>query len=84
MREEVKNWIRQSEEDFDSAKANYKIGKHYVVAFFCQQAVEKGLKGLIIFKTKTKFLPEHSLIRLGKKCKIPSRFESDLKKYKSK
>ncbi len=71
MRKEVEIWLKQALKDFESAKKNLKIREYYLVAFLCQQAVEKGLKALFIHLHKK--LPEktHSLIYLGRKVKIP-------------
>lgn len=52
MRKETENWWKQAEEDLDSAQKNLEIKKYYLVAFLSQQAVEKGLKALILFKSK--------------------------------
>ena len=49
-------------------------------AFYCQQAVEKVLKALILLKTKEKKTEGHSLIYLGKTAELPHNFFSGLKK----
>ena len=76
MREEVNIWWKQAKKDFESAEKNYKLKEYYLVAFLCQQAVEKALKALLIKKLKNpeEFINKHSLIFLGKKCKVPNKF----------
>ncbi|KYK28553.1 MAG: hypothetical protein AYK19_20860 [Theionarchaea archaeon DG-70-1] len=49
-----------------------------MVAFLCQQAVEKSLTALILH-TKREFYPSHSLIYLGKSVGIPHTFHSFLR-----
>ncbi len=51
MRKEIENWWRQAEEDFDTAKFNFRGGKHKYADFLCQQAVEKAFKALLLKKT---------------------------------
>ena len=53
---------------------------YYASAFWCQQSVEKNLKALILHKFREKFVPEHSLVRLGQKVKIPEKYLKNLKK----
>lgn len=79
MREEVKNWWKQAERDFLSAKKNLSIEEFHLTVFLCQQSVEKGLKALFIHVKKHYFDPTHSLIYLGKEVEIPDRFLSFLR-----
>jgi HEPN domain-containing protein len=80
MREEIFNWFSQGERDLISAKNSFTSKDYYASVFWCQQSIEKGLKSIILFKFKNKFVPEHSLVRLGKKVKIPKKYETFLKK----
>ena len=52
---------------------------YYACAFFAQQAVEKALKTLILFKNKEK-TEGHSLVYLGNFAGIPVKFLPELKK----
>ena len=82
MRNEIKNWVDQSFDDLDTAKANLKIKKYYASVFFCQQAVEKALKALIIYNTKSASdakVFSHSLIFLGKGSRVPAKFHTFLR-----
>ena len=79
MREEIIHWWKQAQSDFCKAEV-LNEGKQYDgVAFYCQQAVEKALKAVILLKTK-KETGGHSLGYLGQKSGIPERFFSGLKK----
>jgi len=50
MRREIINWIRQANRDFEVAVKNFEIGEYYSAVFWCQQAIEKGLKGSLYIK----------------------------------
>lgn len=53
MRKDSAMWLEQAEKDFEVAKKNFQLKEWYVVAFFCQQAVEKALKALYQEKKKS-------------------------------
>ena len=72
MKEEVKRWIKQSKEEFDTAKINFEARKYFSAAFWCQQSIEKGLKALLIIKTAD-FPKIHDLTRLAKLNNAPIR-----------
>lgn len=78
MRNETHNWWTQAKRDLISAKNALKSKDYYMVAFLCQQTVEKSLKALILH-TKREFYPFYSLIYLGKSVGIPDTFHSFLK-----
>ena len=79
MREEISNWLKQANKDLEVAEKTFKIKEYYSVVFWCQQSVEKGLKALILEKTREKVIG-HSLVQLGKEAKVPENFISKLKK----
>lgn len=79
MREEIKKWIEQSNSDFDGAEYNFKGGKFYIAAFFCQQAVEKALKALFLKENKGAVPQSHSLIYLAKNTTVPEKYFSFVK-----
>ena len=79
MREEINNWIKQANRDLEVAIKNFEIKEYYSSVFWCQQAIEKGLKAVILFKTKEKSFG-HSLVQLGKIAKVPQEFITKLKK----
>jgi len=70
MEEDVKRWLTQAEEDLDSAEKNLEIRKYNLVAFLCQQSVEKGLKSLSI-KNTGKYQKIHDLVMLARLNKAP-------------
>ncbi len=70
MREEAKNWLEQSQADFDAAQANLQIRQYFVSAFFFQQSAEKSLKALAIQRLGTQ-VKTHSLLELAEKLDVP-------------
>ncbi len=70
MKEEVKRWMNQSEEDYDTAKVSYDAKKYYAASFWCQQAAEKALKAFLIGKTGN-FPKVHDLTKLARLCNAP-------------
>ncbi|MBI4441996.1 MAG: HEPN domain-containing protein [Acidobacteria bacterium] len=80
MRKEIQNWWEQAEKDLEKAQWLY-TGRHFDgTALYCQQAVEKALKALILLRTKEKRIEGHSLVYLGKSAKVPAHFVPALKK----
>jgi len=63
----IKEWIWKADGDFEAATTLFKSGKKkkvlYVIAFHCQQALEKYLKALLICRG-IKPLKTHDLIQL--------------------
>lgn len=51
MKAAAKQWFERSRYDLETAVAMQRTGRYLYVAFMCQQAVEKHLKGLICAKT---------------------------------
>lgn len=70
MNEEIKRWMKQSNDDFDTAKYNFAGKKYSVAVFYCQQSVEKALKSLILDKKK-QLIKVHDLVKLGKEINLP-------------
>ena len=79
MKEETKGWINLAEEDFATAKANFKIKKYKFASYLCQQSAEKALKALLIEKTD-KFPKIHDLVELGKLSNIEEKLLKELEK----
>jgi len=78
MREEVKNWFRQAEADLRSAKNSKNSHDYYMSVFASQQAAEKALKALCLFKLK-EFPKGHSIIYLAQKLKAPKEMLSGIR-----
>ncbi len=68
-KERALEWFRIGDEELKFAKAGFReFGAYYPqVCFLCQQAVEKYLKGYLVF-TKGKFPKIHDLTHLLKLC----------------
>lgn len=71
MREEVKNWWKQSAADLRSAKNMLNSGDYYFSAFASQQAVEKALKALLL-KEKSELIKTHSILKIAKLLNFPN------------
>lgn len=80
MREEIVLWWGQAEKDFEAARKNFDIREYYLVAFLCQQAVEKALKAAYIKKLKTNPGQIHSLITLANAIGLPEAHFTTLRK----
>ena len=74
MREEISNWWKQAKRDFQTAKNSRTSGDYYASVFFCQQAVEKGLKSLYILRKGTSPGATHSLIFLAREVNVPEKY----------
>lgn len=73
-----KDWLAKAHIDLDSARILYAHGGDYAtVAFHCQQAIEKGLKGFIL-KASKQLKDGHSLIYL---CRKASAYNDDFEPY---
>lgn len=61
-------WLQMAKKDLQSVKILFEHdGDYGIVCFHCQQAIEKYLKGFLIFKSG-KLAEGHSLLRLCKKA----------------
>jgi len=67
--EDVKEWLTIADNDFDSAKIlNEAVRKHFeIICYLCAQAVEKYLKGYLIYHD---IIPQktHNLLFLNNLC----------------
>jgi len=59
-------WRKGAQEEFDLAQELYSSKRYSYSLFFCQLALEKLLKALIVKKKNTYPLPIHKLERLAK------------------
>jgi len=73
--ETYERWMKQAEADYDTARYNLKGKIYYACANYCQQAVEKSLKALLIFKKK-EFKKTHSIISMARELDIPEKMIS--------
>lgn len=70
MKEEVKLWWEYAETDIKTAEHAQETNDYYAVGFWAQQAVEKGLKALILHKG-VEFKKIHDLEALAKRVNAP-------------
>src|SRR3989344_22290 len=74
MKPETRRWLAQSDEEFKTAVINFRVKKYFSAAFLCQQSVEKGLKAMLIEKTRD-FPKIHDLLKLAQLNKSPDRIQ---------
>ena len=79
MRKEVEQWWKQARKDLETAQHCSQSKDYYACAFFCHQAVEKGLKALYIEKNRVSPGTTHSLIHLASEVNMPAGFFSFLR-----
>ncbi len=79
MKQEVQNWLKQAREDLDTAKYLLDGKKYKQCSFYSQQAAEKGLKGLLILKTR-KLIKIHDLVKLAKEVDLDEKLISSCEK----
>ena len=78
MREEVRNWFKQAEADPRSSRNSREAGDYYMSVFASQQAVEKALKALCLFKLKA-YPKGHSIIFLAQEAGVPDEMMSGIR-----
>lgn len=78
MRAVITRWIEQAEADLKVARDNLTVQNYHVVAFYCQQSVEKGLKAMIIQQSEQEPPRVHSLPLLAGKVGLPDRFQHQI------
>ncbi|RLE62558.1 MAG: hypothetical protein DRN53_03780 [Thermoprotei archaeon] len=67
MREDLRELLEAAEDDLDTARKLYELGKYRYACFFTQQAVEKYLKAYLLYKTN-RYPFTHSIIKLIKEA----------------
>lgn len=78
MREEINDWVIQSEADLRKAKVLLDAKEFDGVAFNSHQAVEKILKALYMKRNK-RGKAGHSIIYIAKELQVPADIFSDIK-----
>ena len=78
MREEVTNWFKQGQADLRSAQNSKRSFDFYMSVFASQQAVEKALKALCLYKLR-EFPKGHSIIHLARKVDAPEHMLSGIR-----
>ena len=78
MREEINDWVIQSEADLRKAKVLLDAKEFDGVAFNSHQSVEKILKALYMKRNK-RGKAGHSIIYIAKELQVPADIFSDIK-----
>lgn len=78
MNEEANDWWRQAQADMSAAAYNVQGGYWWVASWCVQQAVEKGLKGLLHDRTSLAPPRTHNLRYLGNQLSVPDEMRIDL------
>lgn len=73
MREEAEAWMVQAEHDLTVAEKNAGVEEPAAAAFFCQQAVEKAFKAVLVDE-RSEYPRTHSVRELGSLVDVPDRF----------
>ncbi len=64
MQKQTKEWLYQSQYDFDTAEIMYSSGRYIYAVFMCHLAIEKALKGLLFEQTRSVPPKSHNLVLL--------------------
>jgi HEPN domain-containing protein len=78
-RRDVWLWWEQARHDLGTAEHNLTGGRYDAAIFYCEQAVEKALKALTIHTKRLPPGPTHSLIALGRLCRVPKKYSAFLR-----
>jgi len=80
MNKIVRNWVKTSNYDLQTADAMYKAARYLYVVFMCHLAIEKMLKAILVHKYPEDIPPKiHNLINLMQKAEIT--LPEDLKDF---
>ncbi|MBI2666822.1 HEPN domain-containing protein [Candidatus Woesearchaeota archaeon] len=70
------DWWEQVLRDIETAEYLFEGKRYKECSFFCQQAVEKALKSILL-KTKKEIVKVHDLVKLGRLVDLPEEFEKE-------
>ena len=70
MQDMTKRWIDISDEDFNMGEIAFEHGRYLHMVFFCQQSIEKALKGLYTEINQCTPPRKHDLLALAASCGI--------------
>ncbi len=70
MKPEIANWSEQGKRDLQTARHSFQSRDFYASVFWCQQAVEKGLKALYM-KSFGELWRIHDLVKLAREVNAP-------------
>lgn len=77
MRIEAENWWKQAKADLKTAENLLNSKDYYACVFFCQQAVEKGLKAAYLQDFKKVPPKIHDLVELCRLVQSPKEITAD-------
>jgi HEPN domain-containing protein len=75
---EARRWLALVRRDLETAAANLGIGIFHAARFFCQQAVEKALKAVLLLRTRRCPPRLHALEQLLDEAGGPQEFRPEL------
>ncbi len=78
MREEVQNGFKQAEADLRSDRNSREAGDYYMSVFASQQAAEKALNAMSLYKLK-EYPKGHSIIYLARLVEAPESMLSGIR-----
>jgi HEPN domain-containing protein len=81
MREEAVWWLDDAHRSLKIAQENYKNAFYEVTVFYCQQGLEKLLKGSIIAFKKERPKKTHKLIELYQVVEVSVPLDEELKDF---
>lgn len=75
---EARRWLRLAGRDLEAAEANLGIDICHAARFFCQRAVEKALKAVLLVRTRRCPPRVHALEQLLEQVGGPEEFRPEL------
>lgn len=73
----IRNWFALSDYDVESAAIMLKSKRYLYVAFMCQQAIEKALKGIYVKETSQTPPYTHNLRKIASPLSFYDKFSPD-------
>ena len=77
----IQNWVRLADYDLETAKAMLDAARYLYVAFTCQQAAEKMLKGIFVKENHETPPYTHNLLRLLDGLSIRDVMDEEQKRF---
>lgn len=77
----TQKWIDIADEDFSMARISFEHGRYLHMAFFCQQSIEKMLKGLYFELNQQTPPRKHDLLALAASCDLLDKLSLEQKTF---
>ncbi len=71
MPEEAQRWLEQAEEDLKTAELIFQEKRYYAASYFAQQAAEKALKAVLVWREGELPPRTHDLRQLARQAETP-------------